>query len=104
MAIDSIHVGDVGTELLISLTENGVAKDISDMTTREFFLKPPENGTLKTVTASFKTDGTNGQLTYNLVSGNIDVAGRWEVEAHIAKTGADYASEIGFFNAIARLS
>ena len=48
------HVSDIGTIIQITITEDGVALDISSATTKEIILKKP-SGTLLTKTATFTT-------------------------------------------------
>lgn len=56
-----------------------MAIDISDANTKEIIFKSPDD-TVKTKTAEFKNDGTDGELTYTTSEGDIDVEGLWFVQ------------------------
>jgi len=55
--------------------------------TKQLILGPPA-GSAKTYDASFFTDGTDGQLEYVTVAGDIDVAGLWSIQAYWIDTGS----------------
>lgn len=89
-----IHKGDFGTVIEFTLTDvNGDAVNISDMTTKEMLLKKPA-GSLLTKTAVFVTDGTDGKLQYTTLTGDVNEAGEWQLQIHVAKTDANFYSDI----------
>lgn len=96
MAANEIHVNDIGVKFLITVQEDGSAKDISSMTTTDvIFLKP--DGTTETVTGNFETDGTNGQLNYVSQSGVLDQSGSWQIQVHLANLTSQKRTDIGRF-------
>ncbi len=101
MTIPSIHVGDVGTVFRLEIKEwdetllDWVILDISTATTIELKFTHP-NDSLITKTASFTTDGTDGQLEYKTLVGDTDLQfpadntaalGRWGLRAKIIMPG-----------------
>ena len=73
-----LHVGDYGTEfvLIIKKRVSGVDSvvNISGATTKKIMFRDAA-GTVFERTASFKTDGTDGKISYTTVSGDITVSG-----------------------------
>lgn len=86
MAADNgIHVGDVGTQFTLTITDaNNVSAvfDISAATLLQMtFVRG--DGTSITVTASFVTNGTDGKMQYVSILGDIAVSGNWQVQGYI---------------------
>lgn len=92
-----IHKGDIGTKFLITITDNGVAIDVSAATTKEIHLKSP-GGVLSTKTALFNTDGTDGKIYWTTTaSSDLDEVGTWQIQAHlIIGTGNWHTSSSDF--------
>ena len=77
-------VGDFGLAINLTVADSkGVFIDIS-AATAEYEIEDPKRN-ISTVTASFVTDGSNGKLTYVLVSGDLDEPGRWKVRVKITE-------------------
>lgn len=96
--LETIRIGDVGTILRVSITDDdGVIVDISTATTKQIILKKPDTSIL-TKTASFFTDGTDGILTYTLIAGDIDQVGRWQIEAYVVTPTGSWSSTIEAFS------
>ena len=93
MADTIIHVGDVGTIIRLTITEDDdtTAVDVSAATTKKFYFMKPD-GTKVNKTAEFNTDGTDGKLKYTAIAGDIDTAGRWQVQAYVEIGAAKYYS------------
>jgi len=86
-----IHALDYGTELRITVKDDGVVVDISAATVTDFLIRKPD-GSLLTVAADFYTDGTDGVLTYTTVEGDTDIAGLYKFQAKITLGGVFYTS------------
>lgn len=87
MAVDgwnNISVGEYGWIGRLLLTMDGVAEPLGSYDTLEFQFKPP-SGAIRTRTAEFATDGSDGLLERVIADGDIDVPGNWRVRAHIAR-------------------
>lgn len=90
----TIRKNDFGTVIEFTLTDaNGDAVNISDMTTKSLKLKSP-SGVVTTKTMSFVTGGTDGKLQYTTLTGEINAAGDWQLQVLLAKTGAQFSSDI----------
>ena len=74
--------GDIGNILILTVLEDDVFKDISNATTKEYFIKRPNEIIVK-VTVPFNTDGTDGKLKYVFVSGDLDFVGLYEVQVFL---------------------
>jgi len=97
MAINEIHVGDIGLQFRVTIKdENGAVKDISYTTTRQFIFKKPD-GTTVTKTALFLTDGEDGILYYNTVDGDLNLEGRWTLQVRLVGTGSDKKTDVARF-------
>lgn len=91
--MSEIHVGDIGTQIILTITDNRVAKDISNASSRVFRFSDPSGNTFDR-NASFYTNGEDGKLRYNLASGDIDEAGVWHVQAIITTPNGTWHSEV----------
>lgn len=91
-----IRVGDVGIAFKVTISDCETIVDISSASTKQILLYKPD-GTVLTKTASFFTDGTDGILTYSTISGDIDLAGFWRIEAYVVLGASQYYSEIARF-------
>lgn len=105
--IEEVHLGDIGTIFRVTINDcdsAGVqsAIDISAATTLQLIFKPPKGASV-TKTAVFTTDGTNGQIQYVTVSGDINETGRWKLQAYIVLPSGSWRSDIGFFDVFENL-
>ena len=73
---------DLGVSLRIEVQENNAAIDISTSTARAILLTKPD-GSQITRTAVYVTDGTDGQIEYVTVSGDIDQLGNWQYRGRV---------------------
>ncbi len=102
-ALDEVHVGDIGTVFEATITDAGVVVDISGASTKDLnFLKPDGTTTLNK-NGSFTTDGTDGKLRYTTISGDLDTAGTWQIQAHVILGGGAWKSDIIEFNVFANI-
>ena len=101
---DTLYVGDAGVNLIIDLVDCGTAVDLSTLNTAEFIFKKPDDTPL-VKTASVVGDPTNGQLGYVFQTGELDQAGRWQVQAYLDITSPAFIghSQIDEFEVIAPL-
>ena len=98
----SIRQDDYGTVFEVTINdENGVV-DVSAATTKNIIFKKP-SGTKVTQAASFTNSGTNGKIEYTTVSGDLDEAGTWKIQAQIATGSGDWKSNISAFEVIGNL-
>ena len=97
-----IHVGDIGTVFEVTIQDDGVAVNISSATTKEIIFRKPDK-TLLTKAANFSTDGTDGKIRSTTVSGDLNAAGVWSIQAHVILPGGDWKSSISEFSVIPNL-
>ena len=103
MASQEIHVGDVGTILERTVTDGGVAVDISTASVRQFILRKP-SGAAATKTAAFSTDGSDGKLRYVTVADDLDQAGQWSLQVYLEMTAGKWHSDVAVFDVYPNLS
>lgn len=98
-----IHVGDTNTRFILVISEDCVAIDISGYTTLNIIFTKPD-GTSVTKTALFVTDGTDGEIYYATVSGDLDQAGIWRIQGEVGiGSGTSYRSQIKTFKVYCNL-
>lgn len=91
-----IHEGDIGTKLLITVTDDGSIVDISGATTKDIFIKKP-NGAILSRTGVLETDGTDGKMYYITIAGDLDVAGNYKIQGRVVlPAGSFYTSTATF--------
>ena len=79
-----IYAGDYGVPHDITIKENGVAVNIQSATLMQLTYKKPDGSTL-VKTPAFKTNGTDGVITYTFEQGDIDANdyGTWKYQAYV---------------------
>ncbi len=95
MAHDELHVGDNST-IIVTLTEDQVATDVSAATIITFLFQKPDKTKL-TRTGAFNTDGTDGKVRYRFLTADLDVAGPWKVQVQITEGANVFNSAVGDF-------
>ncbi len=95
MSLDKIVNGDYGqtVELTFVDVDTGNAANISSYTTAKQMIFTSPSGTASTKTAAFKTDGSDGIITYTLISGDINSAGNWTVRGVVTTGSAKLSTE-----------
>ncbi len=88
-----LHRGDVGTVLTATVTENGVAANISTATTKEFVFQKP-SGTVVSKIAVFVTDGADGKLKYTTVANDLDEEGTWSWQVRLVFPAGEWRTSV----------
>lgn len=88
MALTNIFANLFGEPLDITVKKDGVADDISWATGLTIVWRKPD-GAESELTAAFKTDGTDGVLTYTLVSGDIAEGVTGDYQLRVVLTATD---------------
>lgn len=97
MPSGEIHQNDIGTSFLVTIKdENSVVVDVSTAVTKNITFRKPD-GTLSVKTASFVTDGTDGQIEYVTVAGDLDSHGKWSLQAFIDFGSTEWYTDIAKF-------
>jgi len=92
----TIQKNDIGTRFDLTFLEAGTAVDISSASTKSIILTAPD-ATKTTYAGTFITDGTNGQLRYTTVTGDIDQAGHWHLQGKVIITAGTFSSSVEDF-------
>lgn len=96
-----IHVGDVGTEFVVAVTdEDGSAVNISAAAPMLIFLTKPD-GTVLAKTAVLDTTGTNGLMKYVTVAGDLSAPGRWKIQGRVTLGGSRWSTREAAFTVFA---
>lgn len=96
MPAEEIHVGDIGTQLIVTVKDGTSVVDISSATVKYLTLKKPDGTSLQKDT-SFVTDGTDGKMSYTTVSGDLSVCGSWKMQGNIEISGNQFKTDIKTF-------
>lgn len=92
----AIHKDNVGTKLLVAVTDDGSGVDISTASSLVIFIKKPD-GTVLERAGVLNTDGTDGKMYYLTVVGDLDVAGNYKIQGKVViPTGTFYTSISNF--------
>jgi hypothetical protein len=97
-----IHVNDVGTQLIITIKDDGVVVDISAASLLQIILKKPD-GKSYTKTGTFYTNGTDGKMTYTSIDGDFNVPGNYKIQGKVTLAGGTYYSSISDFQVYCNL-
>ncbi len=96
MTANEIHVNDVGTKFLVTVTDGSSAVNISSATTKELIIKKP-SGTKLTKATSFTSDGTDGKMQYNIASDDLDEAGSYKLQGKVVISDGTFYTDIHTF-------
>lgn len=103
MAQGEIHVDDIGTRFLVTVMDGTSVVNLSTATTLQLILHEPD-ATLLTKTAILYTDGSDGKIYYDSISGDLSSEGNWKIQAKIIFTGgATFHSDISNFQVFPNL-
>jgi hypothetical protein len=91
-----IHEGDIGTTLLITVTDDGSIVDISSASSLSIYIRKP-SGTILTRTGVLETDGTDGKMYYITVAGDLDVAGSYKIQGKVVLPAGSYYTSTATF-------
>jgi hypothetical protein len=83
-----LQQNDIGVTFVVqALQQDGVTpQDISGATQYTIYIKPP-NGEYIAHTAALVTNGTDGQMYYNSVAGDLGSPGIYKIRASYAVSG-----------------
>lgn len=88
-----IHVDDVGTRFLITIKEDDQVVDISTATVLGIFIKKPDDVVMSR-TGTLNTDGTDGQMYYDISAGDLDEAGLYKLQGRASIGTSTYYTNI----------
>ena len=96
MAANEIHINDVGTKFLVTVTDGTTAVDISSATTKQLIFQKP-SGTKLTKATAFTSDGTYGKMQYSVVTDDFDEAGSYKLQGKVVISDGTFYTDIHTF-------
>jgi len=96
MAANEIHIGDIGTVLRVTIKDGDDVVDISGATSKIIILEDPD-GTKYEKAATFTTNGTDGEIQYTTVDGDLNKRGNWFIQAKLVLPNGTWYSDIEVF-------
>lgn len=96
MSTNEIHVDDIGTKFSITIKDGDLAIDLSSSINIILTFRKPSDE-LITRTASFVTDGTNGQIYYDTEPGDLEEAGYYKLQAKVTFPNGVFYTNIHTF-------
>jgi len=103
MAVDEIHVGDIGSTFIVTVKDGTSAVDISGATSKRLILRRPDTTILDNA-GTFTTNGFDGKLQYTTVADDLTLAGSWEIQAKVVITSGTFTSSSAKFTVFQNLS
>lgn len=83
MTLETIQVGTIGATITVTVTEGGVAKDISTATNLKLYMQAVGELSSKVFTPSFVTTGADGKVKYTTTAAtDIHAAGVWQAQVY----------------------
>ncbi len=77
-----IHLNDIGTEFVITVNDDGAPVDLSAASAKQIVFRKP-SGVKVTKDALFVNSGSDGQIQYTTVNGDLDEAGYWKLQVYL---------------------
>lgn len=77
-----IHYGDIGVNFNITVMNGTAVLDVSNADDIYIIFQKPDSSDL-IKTASLITNGTDGNIRYTTVSGDLDQVGTWQIQAKV---------------------
>ena len=96
MPANEIHLNDIGTKFLVTITDGSSAVDVSSASTKQIIIKKP-SGSKLTVAASFNSDGSDGKIYYNALADNLDEAGSYKLQGKVIISDGTFYTDITSF-------
>ena len=97
-----IHVGDIGTQLIMTVKDDGEIVDISPASNLTVILKKPD-GKNYTKSGTILTDGTDGNMYYTSVNGDFNAAGNYKIQGIVTLPNGTFYTSISTFKVFCNL-
>jgi hypothetical protein len=91
-----IHYGDIGVNFNITVMNGTAVLDVSNADDIYIIFQKPDSSDL-IKTASLITDGTDGNIRYTTVSGDLDQVGTWQIQAKVDFGASVFSTDIQKF-------
>ena len=96
MPANEIHLNDIGTQFLLTVTDGSTAVNISSATTKQITIKKP-SGTSITADTAFDSDGTDGKMSYTTVADDLDETGSYKLQGKVVISDGTFYTDITTF-------
>jgi hypothetical protein len=98
---EQAHENDIGTTFRVTVYDtnsDGTTKvaDIQTATTKKMTFKKPNGDTFDRI-AVFTSDGSDGQIEYVSVDGDLSPAGNWQLQAYVQTPDGSWRTNSGSF-------
>ena len=93
---DQIHVDDIGTQLIVTVYDDGQVVNISNSSTMTITIKKPDGVIINKVGLLY-TDGSDGKMYCVSNSGDFDISGNYKIQGRITLNGGTYYTSVGSF-------
>ena len=101
MAVNEIHLNDIGLKFEITVVDGTTPVDLGGHTTMALTFRKPD-GTKLEVAATVDDAGT-GSISYTTLLDDLDQVGRWKIQLHTVIPGYNLHSDVGEFTVYANL-
>ena len=91
-----IHYGDIGVNFNITVMNGTAVLDVSNANSINIIFQRPDGSDL-TKTATLVTNGTDGNIRYTSVSGDLDQVGTWQIQARVNFGASVFSTDIQKF-------
>ena len=91
-----IHYGDIGVNFNITVMNGTAVLNVSNANSINIIFQKPDGSDL-TKTATLVTNGTDGNIRYTSVSGDLDQVGTWQIQARVDFGASVFSTDIQKF-------
>jgi hypothetical protein len=91
-----IHAGDIGVNFNITVMNGTAVLNVSNANSISIIFQKPDGSDL-IKTATLVTDGTDGNIRYTSVSGDLDQIGTWQIQAKVNFGASVFSTDIQKF-------
>ena len=91
-----IHYGDIGVNFNITVMNGTAVLNVSNANSINIIFQKPDGSDL-TKTATLVTNGTDGNIRYTSVSGDLDQIGTWQIQARVNFGASVFSTDIQKF-------
>ena len=91
-----IHYGDIGVNFNITVMNGTAVLNVSNANSINIIFQKPDGSDL-IKTATLVTNGTDGNIRYTSVSGDLDQIGTWQIQAKVDFGASVFSTDIQKF-------
>jgi hypothetical protein len=91
-----IHYGDIGVNFNITVMNGTAVLNVSNANNISIIFQKPDGSDL-IKTATLVTNGTDGNIRYTSVSGDLDQIGTWQIQAKVDFGASVFSTDIQKF-------